>query len=411
MACQDEFTCLDSLTTSSKPPLPLTLPLTSSEPLLESLLEQLCAGGLSALPEAIRLLMNAAMRAERQQYLGAAPHERTPERVAYANGYKDKTVQTRVGEITFAVPQVREGGFYPQALEKGLRSERALKLALAEMYVQGVSTRKVAAITEQLCGVSINSTQVSRAAAELDEVLERWRNRPLGSIRYLYLDARYENVRLDGRVRDAAVLIAAGVDEQGRRQILGVSVSLSEHEVHWRTFLKSLVSRGLSGVRLIVSDDHAGLGAARQAVFGGIPWQRCQFHLQQNASAYVPRQEMKPEVAATLRSVFNAQDRAEAEALLKRAVEKYDKSASKLAQWMQEAIPEGLTVFSFPAEHRRLIRTTNGLERVNQEIRRRTRVARLFPNEASCLRLVSAVLMETSEDWQTGKVYLNATDS
>lgn len=409
MACQDEFTLPDSFSSPSKPPLPLTS-LTLSEQLLEGLLEQLCVGGLSALPEAMRLLMNAAMRAERQQFMGASPHERTADRIAHANGFKDKTVRTRMGEITFAVPQVRnsrEGGFYPQALEKGLRSERALKLALAEMYVQGVSTRKVAAITEELCGFSISSAQVSRAAAELDEALTAWRERPLGTILYLYLDARYEKVRQDGRVLDAAVLIATGVDEEGHRQILGVSVSLSEHEVHWRTFLRSLVSRGLSGVRLIISDDHSGLGAARKAVFGGVPWQRCQFHLQQNAQAYVPRQEMKQEVAATIRAIFSAQDRTEADALLERAIDKYEKTAPKLTLWMQESIPEGLTVFSFPAAHRRLIRTTNGLERVNQEIRRRTRVARLFPNEASCLRLVSAILMETSEEWQTGKVYLS----
>ena len=396
------MTCQDDSTFPSKPPLPLTLP----EPLLESLLEQLVVGGFAALPDAIRILMNAAMRAERQQHLGAKEHERTESRSGYANGFKPKTLKTRVGEVTLSVPQVRDGGFYPQSLEKGLRSERALKLALAEMYVQGVSTRKVAAITEELCGFSISSTQVSRAAAELDEVLSSWRERPLGICPYVYLDARYEKVRQGGRVLDAAVLIAVGIDLDGRRQILGVSVSLSEQEVHWRAFLKSLVERGLSGVRLIVSDDHCGLKAARQAVFGSIAWQRCQFHLQQNASAYVPKQEMKNEVAQAIRSIFNAQDLSEAQELLGRAVSKYQKSAPRLSAWLDQDLGEGLTVFSFPAEHRRFIRTTNGLERVNQEIRRRTRVARLFPNEASCLRLVSAVLMEISEEWQTGKLYL-----
>src|SRR5687767_1077215 len=346
------------------------------------------------------------MLLERQQFLNAEPYERTPQRRDYANGFKAKRLQTRVGELDLRVPQVRSSEFYPSALERGTRSERALKLALAEMYVQGVSTRKVAAITEELCGFSISSTQVSRAAAELDEVLSSWRERPLGICPYLYLDARYEKVRQGGRVLDAAVLIAVGIDLDGRRQVLGVSVSLSEQEVHWRAFLKSLVVRGLSGVRLVVSDDHSGLKAARQAVFGSIPWQRCQFHLQQNASAYVPRQEMKKEVAQAIRSIFNAQDLPEAQELLGRAVSKYQKSAPKLAAWLDQDLMEGLTVFSFPAEHRRLIRTTNGLERVNQEIRRRTRVARLFPNEASCLRLVSAVLMEISEEWQTGKHYL-----
>jgi transposase-like protein len=369
-------------------------------------LEQLADGGLEALPEAIRLLLNAAMLLERQKFIGAGPYERSTERQAHANGFKDKTLQTRLGTLTLAVPQVREGGFYPQSLEKGVRSERALKLALAEMYVQGVSTRKVAAITEQLCGFEVSSTQVSRAAAELDAVLVAWRSRPLGVYRYLYLDARYEKVRQEGQVRDAAVLIASGVDAAGKRAVLGVSVALSEQEVHWRTFLQSLVERGLRGVELIISDAHSGLLAARRAVFGGVPWQRCQFHLQQNAQAYVPKQEWKTEVAAALRAIFNAMSLAEAKRLLGEMVARYRAGAPKLATWLEENVPDGLMVFAFPAAHWRLIRTTNSLERLNQEVRRRTRVARLFPNEAACLRLVTAVVMEISEEWETGKVYL-----
>jgi transposase-like protein len=326
--------------------------------------------------------------------------------IGYANGYKPKTVTTRVGPITFDVPQVRDGSFYPQALEKGLRSERAFTLALAEMYVQGVSTRKVTAITEQLCGVEVSSMQVSRAAAQLDQVLERWRNRPLGECRYLYLDARYEKARIDGQVRDVAVLIALGVRADGKRTLLGVSVSLSEQEVHWRSFLQSLVSRGLRGVQLIISDAHAGLQAARKAVFGGIPWQRCQFHLQQNASAFVPRLDLKAEVATDIRTIFNAATREEATATLARVVQKYAKRSATLAAWLEANIPEGLTVFAFPEAHRRLLRTTNGLERFNREIRRRTRVIGIFPNEESCLRLVSALAMETSEEWEAGKAYL-----
>ena len=379
--------------------------------LSEALLGQLTAEGLEALPTLFQVLLNAAMQIERQKHLGAAPHERTQERTGHANGYKDKTLNTRLGQITVAVPQVREvngqgGGFYPQSLERGTRSERALKLALAEMYVQGVSTRKVAAITEQLCGFAVSSTQVSQAAKQLDQTLEAWRQRPLSTCPYVYLDARYERVRQEGLVQKAAVLVAVGVDEAGKRTVLGVSVALSEHEVHWRTFLQSLVSRGLCGVRVVVSDAHEGLKAARLAVFGGALWQRCQFHLQQNASAYVPRQEMKPQVAADIRAVFNAQDRAEADALLKRTVQKYAQTAPKLAAWLEESLPEGLTVLAFPEAHRRLLRTTNGVERLNREIKRRTQVASIFPNEASCLRLVSALLMEISDDWQAGKAYL-----
>ncbi|RPI78195.1 MAG: IS256 family transposase [Chloroflexi bacterium] len=375
------------------------------------LLEQISSQGFEYLPELIRILVNAAMQAERQKYLQVAPYERSHQRQGHANGYKPKTVQTRLGEITFEVPQVREGGFYPEALEKGQRSERALTLTLAEMYVQGVSTRKVAAVIEQLCGTSISSSQVSRATGQLDETLSAWRNRPLGIIPYLFLDARYEKVRQDGQIRDAAVLIASGVDPSGKRQILGVSVALGEQEVHWRTFLQSLVARGLAGVQLIISDDHQGLKAARRAVFGGVPWQRCQFHLQQNASAHVPRRDLQAEVAADIRTIFNAPNRATAEAYLQKTIEKYARSASKLADWLEANIPEGLTVFDFPAAHRRLIRTTNSLERVNREVKRRTRVVGIFPNEAACLRLVSAILMETDEMWQTGRLYLSFEES
>ena len=333
---------------------------------------------LEAVPEMIRVLINQAMQVERAKYLQADEYERTEERKGHANGYKPKTVRTRMGEITFAVPQVREGGFYPSALEKGLRSERALTITLAEMYVQGVSTRRVKIITEQLCGVEISATQVSRATAQLDEVLQEWRERPLGEISYLYVDARYEKVREAGQVRDAAVLVASGITPEGERQILGVSVSLSEHE---------------------------GLGAARRAVFGSISWQRCQFHLQQNAGAYLPKQHMRLEVAADIRSMFNAPDRKTAEELLQAAIQKYAVSAPRLSAWLEDNLSEGFSVFDFPLEHRRTIRTTNSLERINKEIRRRTRVVGVFPNEASCLRLVSALLMEISEEWQIGKHY------
>lgn len=370
------------------------------------LLEQIASQGFDYVPELIRIVINAAMQAERQQYLRAAPYQHTPERLGHGNGFKPKTVNTRMGEISLDIPQVREGGFYPEALEKGQRSERALTLTLAEMYVQGVSTRKVSAIVEQLCGASVSSTLVSKAAAQLDETLEAWRNQPLGEFRYIFLDARYEKVRQNGQVRDAAILLAVGVGADGKRHILGVSVSLSEHEAHWRTFLQSLVARGLSGVQLITSDDHAGLKAARIAVFGGVPWQRCQFHLQQNAGAHVPRQEMRPEVAEDLRTVFNAPDRHTADAYLAKIVQKYAQSAPTLANWLEKSIPEGLMIFSFPAAHRRRLRTANGLERLSREIKRRTRVVSIFPNEAACLRLISAVLMEIDETWQTDRTYL-----
>jgi len=370
--------------------------------------EELARKGLEAVPELLRVLINNAMQAERSRYLQAEEYERTEERIGHANGYKPKTVHTRVGDITFAVPQVREGGFYPSALEKGMRSERALMCALAEMYIQGVSTRKVKAITEELCGVEISAEQVSRATAQLDGTLQEWRERPLEEIRYLYVDALYEKVREAGQVRDAAVLVATGITPEGERQVLGVSASLSEHEAHWKAFLKSLKERGMYGVKLVISDDHEGLGAARRAVLGSVPWQRCQFHLQQNAGAYVPKQAMRMEVAADIRSIFNAPDRKTAEEFLQAAIQKYAVTAPRLSAWMEDNLAEGFTMFDYPLEHRRSIRTTNSLERINKEIRRRTRVVGVFPNEASCLRLVSALLMEISEEWQIGKHYCAA---
>ncbi len=379
---------------------------------VQAALESLMEHGFDGMGEALRILMNEAMKLERSAFLQAGPYQRSENRLGHANGFKDKTVDTRVGPIRLQVPQVRGlpadlVGFYPQSLEKGLRSERALKLAIAEMYVTGVSTRKVAQITEQLCGLEVTSAQVSRAAKLLDEELERWRTRPLGQTPYLILDARYEKVRHGGHIVDAAVLLAIGVQADGKRSILGVSVSLSEAEVHWREFLASLLQRGLHGVQLVVSDDHRGLQKARQAQLPAVPWQRCQFHLQQNAQAYVPQASQRKDVAERLRDVFNAPDRHEAERLLDKFVLHYQKKAPALAQWAEENIPEGLTVFKMPKDHRVRLRTTNGLERLNREIKRRTRVASLFPNEASLLRLVSALLVEIDDEWQTSKIYLN----
>jgi len=376
----------------------------------ESAAQLIAERGLEGLGDAVSLLINEAMRLERERHLGVSPFERSPERRGYANGYKPKTVKSRVGALELAVPQVREGGFYPQSLDKGLRSERALKLALAEMYVTGVSTRKIARVTQELCGFEVSSSEVSRCAAELDDELAAWRERPLGAYPYVVLDARYEKMRHGGSVVDCAVLLAMGVNPDGQRELLGVSVALSEAEVHWREFLSDLATRGLHGTKLFVSDNHAGLKAARAAVFPSVPWQRCQFHLQQNASAYVPKKLLKARVAADIRAIFNALDAVEAKRLLDRFVTAYETAAPDLAAWAETALPEGLTVFTLPEHQRKRMRTSNAVERVNKEIKRRTRVATLFPNEASCLRLVTAVVMEISEDWQTGRRYLNMSE-
>lgn len=379
---------------------------------IASALELLTDHGFDGLARPLEMLFNEAMRLERATYLGAGPWERTDERRGYANGFKPKTVKSRVGELDLRVPKTRghtEGvaPFYPSALDQGSRMEQALCLALAEMYVQGVSTRKVKEVTEQLCGHNISSSQVSRLAAKLDEELSEWRERKLGQTRYMVLDATYVKVRHGGSVIDCAILIAAGVREDGKRSVLGCSVSLSEAEVHWREFLGSLVERGLHGVQLVTSDDHAGLKAALRAVLPSVAWQRCQVHLQRNATAYVPKVEMRKQVAGDIRSVFNAPDRSEAERLLKIVAERYREPAPRLAAWMDGNLREGMNVFAVPDQHRRRLRTSNMLERLNREIKRRTRVASLFPNEASALRLITAVLAETSDDWETGRLYLS----
>jgi len=375
---------------------------------LEAAYAALLSHGLDGAGEALRILVDEASKIERSYHLQAAPHERSEDRTGYANGFKPKTILTRMGEITFAVPQVRDSSFYPSALDKGSRTEQAVNLALAEMYVQGVSTRKVIEVLQRLVGpeVSISSTQVSRATAQLDAGLQAWRERPLEETPYVFLDARYERIREAGQIVDCAVLVAVGVTATGHRRVLGVSVALSEAEVHWRQLLSDLIRRGLRGVKLIISDDHAGLKAARRATLPSVPWQRCQFHLQQNAHAYVPRLDLRKEVAQRIRSIFNAPDKAEAQRLLNQAVERWKKEAPKLADWAEANLPEGFAVFDYPSGHRTRLRTTNGLERINREIKRRTRVASIFPNAASCLRLVSALLAECDEDWMTAKIYL-----
>jgi transposase-like protein len=383
---------------------------------LGELLELIVHQGLAGMANAMKILLDEAMKIERAQVLGAAPYQRSDARRGHANGYKPKTLDTRVGRIVLDIPQARGVPFYPASLQRGLRSERALKLAVAEMYVQGVSTRKVAAVMQQLCGLDVTSDQVSHAAKLLDGELAAWRERPLGPVKYLQVDALYERVRHGGAGSvPAAILVAIGITPDGRRAVLGVSVSRSEAQTHWRQFFDHLQRRGLCGVELIVSDDHAGIRGAREAHFPGVPWQRCQFHLIKNAMDHCPRRAMRKGVAADLRTIFDAADHAAAIARLGEIACKYYPIAPALADWLEAVVPEALTVFTLPAattpnargDHRVRMRTTNLLERLNREIRRRTRVASLFPNEESLLRLVSAVLMETDQDWQADEqIYL-----
>jgi len=383
----------------------------SNDTTIAQVMEQLMAEGPQAMAQVMTVLMNLAMRMEREQYLGAGHYERSLGRRGYANGTKPKKIDTPAGTLTLDVPKTAgaQKPFFPQSLERGRRSCRAVMLAAAEMYVKGVSTRAVEKVLAEFGIEGLSSTQVSRAAALLDEELEAWRSRPLGCFRYLFLDARYEKSREYGVADDCAVLTAIGIEPSGKRRVLGVSAAFSEAEVHWRAFLESLVARGLQGVEFITSDDHPGLKAARKAVLPGARWQRCQFHLAQNAIHHAPNQAIRKSIGEELRDVWDAPSLGSAEEQLKRLVAKYRTPAPKLAAWLENNVPEGLAAFKLPKDHWRRMRTSNPIERaIQQELKRRTRKIRVFPNEASLVRLVSAILVEIDEQWAASQLpYVN----
>jgi len=337
--------------------------------------------------------------------LGAAPHERSDERRGYRCGSYERTLTTRVGRITLRVPRDREGRFSTQLFARYQRSEKAFVLALLEMYVQGVSTRKVASITEELCGAEVSKSQVSSLAAGLDAELAIWRGRPVGACPYLFVDARYEKVRHQERVVSMAVQIVYGVTAEGQRTILDVSVSHSENEADYKRLFRGLKERGLTGVELVISDDHEGLKKASQACFPSVCWQRCQVHFLRNLLMRV-RKPDRGWILAAMKDVFASPDKQTAHSRLSALLTRLGGPYPQITDWLEEDGPETLTVYDFPAEHRRRLRTTNNIERLNQEIKRRTRVVRIFPNEASCLRLVTALCQEQSEVWETERRYL-----
>jgi putative transposase len=375
-------------------------------PILMEELHQLASLGFSEIASSLERIFNELMKMEREQVLHAGPYERTEHRQGYANGFKDKKLNTRVGILNLKVPQTRNIEFYPSCLEKGDRTERALKLALAEMYVQGVSTRRVKKITEELCGQEFSSSQVSRLAKILDEEVKAFQERPLGEFRFVYLDAHVEKVRCNGQVVGLSVLKAIGVRLDGIREVLGISAEISEAEVHWRKFLVNLQTRGMHGVQLFISDDHAGLRAARIAVFPSVPWQRCLFHLAQNAQQYAPTTGLRKELGQAVRDIYQAASLEDAERVKQRVVAKYQDRASKFCEWLEEALPEGLTFFTFPKGLWKRIRTVNIVERLNEEIRRRTKVARLFGSAEACERLVGSISIDIHEEWSVSRKYL-----
>jgi putative transposase len=375
--------------------------------------EQLAQGILlddpGFLREVVERVLQEMLEAEMTHHIGATPYERTDKRTGHRNGYKPRTLRTRVGTLNLLVPQDREGTFSTRLFSRYQRNEKALVLALMEMYVEGVSTRKVKEVTEELCGTSFSKSLVSSLAGRLDSELEAWRNRRLEAeaYPYLFVDARYEKVRMDHRVISQGVLIVSALRDDGFREILGVEVADTESEATYHDLFRSLKSRGLRGVELVVSDDHEGLKAAVARHFQGASHQRCQVHYSRNLLGMVGAKKRK-ELASDLRAIFAAPERDQAMHVASWVAQKWrGKGNEKVADHLEEHIEGCLSCLAFPESHRRRIRTTNGLERFNQEIRRRTRVVRIFPNRQSCLRLVTALAVEQSEEWVTGRRYLD----
>lgn len=356
----------------------------------------------------VERVLQQFLEVEMSAHIGAAPYERTEARKGHRNGYKSRMLKTRVGTLELLVPQDREGTFSTELFTRYQRNEKALVLALMEMYVEGVSTRKVKEVTQELCGTAFSKSTVSRLAGELDAELQAWRTRPLEAEAYPYLlvDARYEKVRVGSKIISEGVLVVKALRDDGYREIVAVDVADTESEATYQQLFRSLKERGLSGVELVTSDAHQGLKNAIERHFQGASWQRCQFHYAKDLLGMVPFGK-RQELGATLKAIFAAPDRELAMKLAHELADQWQQSYPKVAEHIEEHIEECLACLAFPESHRRRIRTTNGLERFNQELKRRTRVVRIFPNREACLRLVSALAVEQSEEWITGRRYLD----
>lgn len=361
------------------------------------------------LREIVERTVQALLDEEMTAHLGAERYERTGERRGYRNGTKPRTLTTRVGTLELLVPQDRDGTFSTELFSRYQRSEQALVTSLLEMYIHGVSTRKVAAITEALCGTRISKSQVSALTSRLDSELTAWRERPLSasSYPYVWVDARYEHVRIDGHVISQGVLLVSGLrGDDGHREILGVAVTDTESEATYQELFRSLKARGLAGVRLVISDDHAGLRAAIRRHFQGASWQRCQVHVTRNLTGQVAATK-RAALATGLREVFAATTLEQARTQIAQLAETWRASHPHVAEQIEEDLEDCLSCLAFPTAHQARIRTTNGLERLSQELKRRTRVVRIFPNREACLRLVTALAMEHSDEWISGRRYLD----
>jgi putative transposase len=353
------------------------------------------------LKEGVRVLSQALMEMEVEEHVGASRHERSPGRVGQRNGYRERSWDTRVGTVELKVPRVRDGGYFPSLLEPRRRAERALAVVVQEAYVHGVSTRKVDELVKALGMGGISKSRVSELCEELDEEVERFRSRPLeGSYPYIWVDATYLKARQDGRVSSTAVVIAVGVNaKSGEREVLGLDVGPSEDGAFWTSFLRSLVGRGLSRVRLVTSDSHRGLKGAIEAVLQGASWQRCRVHFMRNALSLVPKAAQQM-VGATIRTVFAQPDALSAHQQWRKVSDGFRHRFPKLAELMDEAEEDVLAYAAFPQEHWQKIWSNNPLERLNKEVKRRTNVVGIFPNEAAVIRLVGSILGEQHDEWQ-----------
>jgi putative transposase len=373
-------------------------------------IQELVAQDADLLREIVRETMQAMLEAEMDEALGAGKGERTEGRLGYRSGYYGRTLITRVGKLELRVPQDRQGRFSTELFERYQRSEQALVATLAEMYVQGVSTRKVKAITEELCGHAFSASAISAINKKLDASLAAFARRRLEEpFAYLILDARYEKVREAGVVMSQAVLIAIGIDWDGRRQVLAVEMANRESSSSWKDFLLGLQARGLHGVEFVVADDHAGLRAAIREVLTGAAYQRCYVHFLRNALDHLPR-KADDDCLQELRWLYDRRNLAEARTDLAQWLAKWSAKYPKLTDWVEETIEETLTFYRLPQRHHKHLKSTNMLERFNEEIRRRTYVVRIFPNAPSCLRLVRALAVETHENWLEANRYLNMDD-
>lgn len=364
--------------------------------------------GLQGLVETV---LNQVLEAQVTEQIGARPYERREGRKAYRNGSRPRTLTTRVGLVVLHVPQVREGSFRTTLFARYQRSEQALVLTLREMVLQGVSTRKVAIITEELCGTRFSRSTVSQLCTALDARVQAWNERSLSAQAYPFVlvDALVVKVRRDNAVRATSALIVSGVNAEGRRELLGLSLGESESEGTWADMFAWLKRRGLHGVEVLVSDDHAGLVKAAQHAFQGVIWQRCQVHLRRNVLGRTPR-HLRAQMAAGLRRIFQAEDQAAARAAFTVLATALAGRADRALAILEEGLEDALAVLVLPEPYRVRLRTTNGMERLNEEIRRRERVIRIFPNEASALRLIGALLAEQHEVWSTGKRYFDMTE-